>query len=155
TGDAPITLERVWSAMWHLPWGGQYRLSHLFGRWMEEWQLRRELLQPGVKVKESRRITTSHSANPWFAIDRGGADEMQGEVWFGVLAWSGNWKLAAEVTEYGATRLGIGVNDWDFAWRLNAGETFTTPPSLAGYTAGGFGAASRTLHDYARAQLPH
>ena len=155
TGGAPITLERVWSALWHLPWDGQYRLSHLFGRWFEEWQLRRELLQPGVKVKESRRITTSHNANPWFAIDRGGADEMQGEVWFGVLAWSGNWKLAAEVTEYGATRLGIGVNDWDFAWRLNAGETFTTPASLAGYTAAGFGAASRTLHDYARAQLPH
>ncbi len=154
-GDASVTLERVWSALWHLPWGGQYRLSHLFGRWMEEWQIRRELLQPGVKVKESRRITTSHSANPWFAIDRGSADETQGETWFGVLVWSGNWKLAAEVTEYGATRLGIGVNDWDFAWRLNAGETFTTPASLAGYTTGGFGAASRTLHDYARSRLPH
>lgn len=154
-GDAPVTLERVWSALWHLPWGGQYRLSHMFGRWMEEWQIRRELLQPGVKVKESRRLTTSHNASPWFAIDRGGADETQGEVWFGVLAWSGNWKLAAEVTDYGATRVGVGVNDWDFAWRLNAGESFTTPASIAGYTTGGFGAASRTLHDYARDRLPH
>jgi alpha-galactosidase len=104
SGDAPVTLDRVWSALWHLPGGGQYRLSHMFGRWMEEWQIRREVLQPGVKVKDSRRITTSHSANPWFAIDRGRADETQGEIWFGVLAWSGNWKLAAEVTEYGATR---------------------------------------------------
>ena len=76
----------------------------MFGRWFEEWQIRRELLQPGVKVKESRRITTSHTANPWFAVDRGAADEVQGEVWFGVLAWSGNWKMAAEVTEYGARR---------------------------------------------------
>ena len=155
TGDAPVTLDRVWSALWHLPWGGQYRLSHLFGRWFEEWRICRELLQPGVKVMESRRITTSHSANPWFAIDRGGADETQGEIWFGVLAWSGNWKLVAEMTEYGATRVGIGVNDWDFAWRLHAGETFTTPASVAGYTTGGLGAASRTLHDYARDRLPH
>jgi alpha-galactosidase len=155
SGGAPVTLDRVWSALWHLPWGGQYRLSHMFGRWMEEWQIRREVLQPGVKVKDSRRITTSHSANPWFAIDRGRADETQGEIWFGVLAWSGNWKLAAEVTEYGATRVGIGVNDWDFAWQLNAGEIFTTPVSIAGYTTEGFGAASRTLHDYARSRLPH
>ncbi|MCB9115940.1 MAG: alpha-galactosidase [Caldilinea sp.] len=154
-GDAPVTLERAWSALWHLPWGGEYRLSHLFGRWFEEWQIRREVLQPGVKVKESRRITTSHTANPWFALDRGAAGEEQGEVWFGVLAWSGNWKLAAEVTEYGATRVGIGLNDWDFAWRLNPGETFTTPASIAGYTVDGFGAASRTLHDYARTRLPH
>lgn len=154
-GQSPVTLERVWSALWHLPWGGGYRLSHLWGRWFEEWQLCREPLQPGVKVKESRRLTTSHSANPWFALDRGAADEGQGEVWFGVLAWSGNWKMAAEVTETGATRLGIGINDWDFAWRLNPGETFTTPPSLAGYTTGGFGAASRRLHDYVRDHLPH
>ncbi|HQY95282.1 glycoside hydrolase family 36 N-terminal domain-containing protein, partial [Caldilinea sp.] len=154
TGTTPVTLERVWSALWRLPWGEEYRLSHVFGRWFEEWQLRREVLQPGVKVKESRRITTSHNASPWFAIDRGNADEDQGAVWFGVLAWGGNWKLAAEVTESGATRLGIGLNDWDFAWRLMPGETFTTPASLAGYTANGFGAASRTLHDYAREHLP-
>jgi alpha-galactosidase len=29
------------------------------------------------------------------------------------------------------------------------------PSSIAGYTTGGFGAASRTLHDYARTLLPH
>ena len=155
-GDAPVTLERVWSALWHLPWGGDYRLSHLSGRWLDEWQLQREPLRPGVKVMESRRITTSHHAKPWFAVDRGAADETQGEVWFGVLAWSGNWKIATEVTDFSSTRLGIGVNDWDFAWRLLGGATFTTPPSLAGYTTGGFGAAARTLHDYVREDLlPH
>ena len=154
-GDAPVALERVFSALWHLPWGGHYRLSYLTGRWFDEWQLRREPLQRGVKLLESRRLTTSHGANPWFAFDRGGADEQQGEVWFGVLAWSGNWKLLAEVTDEQTTRLAIGVNDWDFTWRLAPGATFTTPSSLAGYTTGGFGAASHTLHDYARDLLPH
>ena len=33
---------------------------------------------PGVKVMESRRITTSHHPNPWFAVDRGTADEDAG-----------------------------------------------------------------------------
>lgn len=155
-GDQPVTIERAWSAQWHLPLGGSYRLSHLSGRWLDEWRLHREPLVQGLKVLESRRITTSHHANPWFAVDRGSADEDQGEVWFGVLAWSGNWKLSAEVTDFSSTRINLGINDWDFAWRLNPGETFTTPASLGGYTRGGFGAASRVLHDYTRdAVLPH
>jgi alpha-galactosidase len=157
-GDTPINLERIFSAAWHLPAGDQYRLSYVYGRWFEEWQIYRETLQPGVKAVESRRITTSHTSNPWFAVDRAGeqgAGEHQGEVWFGVLAWSGNWKLLAEVTDATLTRMTIGVNDWDFAWRLNPRETFTTPSSLGGYTDGGFGAASRALHDHARSILPH
>lgn len=155
-GDAPITIERIWSAQWHLPPGDTYRLSHLTGRWFEEFQLRREALLEGVKLLESRRITTSHHHSPWFALDRGRADEDSGAVWFGALAWSGNWKLAAEVTNFGATRVSIGLNDWDFAWRLEPGQRFTTPESYAGYSAEGFGGASRRLHDFVRdAVVPH
>ena len=155
-GTTPITIERIWSAQWHVPPGEEYRLSYLHGRWLDETHLRREALAPGVKTLESRRITTGHHSNPWFALDRGNADEAHGAVWFGVLAWSGNWRIAAEVTDFQSTRISIGLNDWDFAWQLTPGETFTTPSSLAGYTAQGFGAASRTLHDYIRdTLLPH
>ena len=145
-----VTLDRVWSAQWHLKAGPQGRLSHLTGRWADEFRLNREPLTPGVKVLESRRLTTSHHHNPWFALDHGDATEETGQVWFGVLAWSGNWKLAAEVTDFGQTRLSFGVNDWDFAWTLRPGETFQTPPSLGGYSAQGYGGASRRLHDHIR-----
>jgi alpha-galactosidase len=157
--NAPMTLERAWSAQWHLPRderGAGYRLSHLSGRWLDEWQLRREPLARGVTRLESRRLTTSHHHNPWFAIDRGTAEEDHGEVWFGALAWSGAWALAAEETDFASTRVSLGLNDWDFAWRLDPGQTFTTPRSLAGYTADGFTGASQRLHDYIRDQvLPH
>ncbi|GAP05508.1 MAG TPA: alpha-galactosidase [Anaerolinea thermolimosa] len=155
-GSQPVTLERIFSAQWHLPRFGQYRLTHLSGKWLDENHLQREFLKPGLKVLESRRITTSHHASPWFAIDRGTADEDQGEVWFGALAWSGNWKITAEVTDFDSTRINIGLNDWDFAWCLQPGEVFTTPSAFAGYTKGGFGAASRLLHDFIRHSiLPH
>ncbi len=155
-GSQPVTLERIFSAAWHLPPGDRYRLSHLSGRWLDEMHIHREPLLQGIKVLESRRITTSHHSNPWFAIDRGQASEDLGEVWFGVLSWSGNWKIAAEVTDFGSTRVNIGVNDWDFAWQIRPGSSFTTPHSLAGYTAKGYGSASRKLHDYVRENvLPH
>jgi alpha-galactosidase len=156
-GAAPVTLERIWSAQWHVPSHADYRLSHLHGRWFEETQLERERLGRGVKVLESRRLTTSHQHNPWFALDRAQepATEETGEVWYGVLAWSGNWKIAAEVTAFGSTRASIGVNDWDSAIRLEPGTSFTTPPSIAGYSAQGFGQASRNLHGLIRSRLPH
>jgi alpha-galactosidase len=155
-GDQPITIERVWSAQWHLPADERFRLTHLTGRWLDEFHLVREPLTPGKKILESRRIITGHQHQPWFAVDRGVADEDQGDVWFGLLAWSGNWKLSAEVTEFASTRISLGVNDWDFAWRLNPGETFETPTSYAGYTAAGFGGMSRRLHDFVRDRLlPH
>ncbi len=123
-GVEAITIERIFSAEWHLPPGSAYRLTHLTGRWLDEMHIHHEPLVQGIKVLESRRITTSHHHNPWFAVDRGTADEDQGEVWFGLLAWSGNWKIAAEVTDFESTRVNIGLNDWDFAWRLQPGETF-------------------------------
>lgn len=157
-GEAPITIERIWSAQWHLPLGGRYRLTHLVGRHMDEAQLRREPLVEGVKVLESRRLSSSHHHSPWFAIDRAPeageappAGEHWGEVWFGALAWSGNWKLAAEVTDFGSTRVSLGLSDWDFAWRLQPGVAFSTPSSYAGYSAEGFGGAARRLHGFIRA----
>jgi alpha-galactosidase len=129
TGDSLITLERVWSAQWHLPRGDAYRMAHLTGRWVDEMHIRREALVQGVKVLESRRLTTSHHNNPWFAVDRGTATEQSGEVWFGALAWSGNWKLAAEVTDFQSTRINLGINDWDFAWHLQPGDNFSTQPA--------------------------
>lgn len=156
SGLEPVTLLRLFSACWNLPPGDQYRLSHLTGRWNDEFHLHREKLTPGLKVLESRRLTTSHHHNPWFAIDEGDATEEEGKVWFGVLAWSGNWKLTAEVTDFTSTRVHIGWNDWDFAWILKAGETLSTPCAIAGFSAHGFGSASRALHDHVRNRLlPH
>lgn len=155
-GDEPVTIERIWSAQWHLPQHDTYRLTHVTGRWFDEMYLRRSQLVQGIKVLESRRLTTSHHHNPWFAVDTGSADEDGGEVWFGALAWSGNWKLAAEVTDFGSTRINLGLNDWDFAWRLEPKSTFAVPRNVAGYTHDGFGGASRRLHRFVRETLlPH
>jgi len=153
----PIQVERLFSAKWTLPpsGGDDYFLTHMFGHHVDEFHMVREPLTKGVKVIESKRIITSFQHTPWFALDRN-ASEDAGEVWFGTLAWSGNWKIAAEVADYHSTRVNIGWNDWDFTWRLQPNQSLQTPPALAGYTPSGFGAASRLLHDYVRdTVIPH
>jgi alpha-galactosidase len=152
-GLAPITLEQVLSAAWHLPRGRDYRLTHLAGRFAAETQIWREHVSLGKKVLESRRGNTSHHANPFFAVDRGTATEERGEVWFGALGWSGNWKIVVEHDAWGVLQVSGGINDFDFAWHLEGGETFETPSFVGGYTEGGFGQASRNLHRYARKHI--
>jgi alpha-galactosidase len=148
-GEAQITLEEALSAAWHVPRGHGYRLTHLAGRFAGETQVYREVISPGKKVLESRRGITSHHANPWFALDRGNATEDAGEVWFGALAWSGNWKIAVDRDAHGHVQVSGGINDFDFSWRLDGGEEFTTPSFVGGHTREGFGGASRSLHRYA------
>ena len=148
-----VTLESAQSAVWYLPAGESYRLSHLSGRWAGETQLTREPIGPGRKVLESRRGTTSHEANPWFAIDEGSADEEHGRVWFGTLGWSGSWKMVFEETPHGRTGVTGGFNDFDFGYVLQPEQSLVTPPFYAGFTEGGFGESSRLLHRFLREQI--
>lgn len=158
TGKEAIRLDEILSGSLLLPEDkGDFRLTHLSGAHMVEFQLDREPVKPGRKVIEGRQNYTGHTNNPFFAIDLAGqasANETSGEVWYGGLAWSGNWKIVVEQirSHRKRTRVAAGINDWDFEWELKAGETFETPWLVFGYSAAGFGQVSRNLHRY---QLEH
>jgi alpha-galactosidase len=150
-----ITIESAQAGVWYMPPGDGYRLSYLNGRWAGETQLVQEEIHPGVKVLESRRGTTSHQTNPWFAIDArqadgSRADQDHGRVWFGALGWSGSWKFSVEQTPHRQVRVTGGYNTFDFAYLLAPGERLETPPFYGGFTDGGFGEASRLLHRFTR-----
>jgi alpha-galactosidase len=152
-GETPVVLEQVLSALWHLPLRDDYRLTSLAGHWGGEFQPQELLVPVGKHVLESRRGSTGFGANPWFALDAdGAANETSGEVWFGALAYSGNWKMVVERTPHNQIWLAGGIHDFDFAWNLAPGERFETPSFVAGYTGEGFGQASRLAHAY---QLDH
>ncbi|MEC0093186.1 alpha-galactosidase [Paenibacillus macquariensis] len=148
TGTHDIILENVQSAAWPIPNLQDYRLTHVTGKWSGEFQLRNTVLSEGKKVLESRRGFTDVHANPWFAIDNGHATEDHGNVWFGALAWSGNWKITAEKTSFNQLKVTGGISDFDSEWTLGAGESFEAPEFVGGYTTGGFGNMSRQLHQY-------
>ena len=149
--DQAITLESAQSAAWSLPQGEGYGWHYMTGHWGAEWQLHSEPLQTGTHVIESRRGSTSHQANPWFAIDRPEqTTEESGPVWFGALGWSGSWRITVEQTAMQQLRVTGGFNPFDFGYRLNPGEELETPPFYGGFTNGGMGEASRLLHRFER-----
>jgi len=78
-------VEQAAAASWSLP-AGHYTLNYLTGRWAGEWNLTQEKLQPRAVI-ESRRGSTGHQANPWFAIQSGEASEEQARS--GSARWPG------------------------------------------------------------------
>jgi alpha-galactosidase len=158
-----LVVESAQSGSWYVPPGDGYRLTYLPGLWggnvavYSELQVAQEPIHPGKKVLESRRGMTSHPMNPWFAIDhQGRADEEHGQVWFGALGWSGNWKLVVEESPCLQVRVVGGYNDFDFGYLLKPGERLETPAFYGGFTEGGFGEASRLMHRLEREEiLPH
>jgi len=146
-GKESVTVEQAAAAAWSLP-PAQYTLSYLTGRWAGEWTLNQEKLDAGARVIESRRGTTGHQANPWFALQAGDADENHGEVWFGALGWSGSWRMTFEHDQLDGVRITGGFNPFDFGYVLHAGEKLETPIFYGGYSRQGLGGASRLLHRF-------
>ncbi|AXC10934.1 Alpha-galactosidase [Acidisarcina polymorpha] len=145
----PLTVESASAATWTLPHGTDYSLYYLTGRWGSETSLQHEAVRPGQRVLESRRGSTGHQNNPWFAVEQGPTgDEDTGDVWFGALAWSGSWRITVEQDQLQQVRVTGGFNPFDFGYRLAPGESLKTPIFYGGYSHHGVGGASRLLHRF-------
>jgi alpha-galactosidase len=152
--NAPLMIEQASAATWTLPRGTNYTLDSLTGRWAGEGQLQQTALHQGEFILESRRGSTGHQNNPWFAIERAHTnDQDAGEVYFGALAWSGSWRITVEQDLLNQVRVTGGYNPFDFGYKLNPGESLTTPVFYAGYSDHGVGEASRLLHRFELAEI--
>ncbi len=151
--DKEIQLESFYSAQWSIARSRSWRLTHLDGTWAQEYRVTREDVTPGTQIFEARGGYSGHEHVPFFAFDEGHATEHQGEVWFGTLLWSGNWRFAIAHTAFGETNVLGGLNPFDFELPIEPGKSVKSPKFLAGYTSGGFGEMSRMIHRYQQNEI--
>ena len=151
-GKQPVELLNYASGSLYLD-ADRYYLTHFHGGWADEMQMDGELLTHDTKVIESRRGTqVTQCNNPSFLVSLG-ADRLQenvGEVVAGALAWSGNFRLSFEMDESNRLHVLAGISPFASAYKLTAGQTFTTPDFLYTFSGRGAGQASRNLHAWAR-----
>ena len=156
TGKENFDIEIAAGANWRLPDREEYRLTYFSGNYGHEFQLNRETLGAAKRVLETRRGLSGFDCAPFFMIDDGTASEHRGAVYFGSVLWSGNWKITVERDSLSDVEITGGINDFDFTWCLEPGQTYTTAKFLAGYlTEGGFGGVGRRMHRYERAEIIH
>lgn len=146
TGSAPISFERLFSAGFSLPGMDPYTFENTNGAWGGEFLPCRTVLDGGNLVYESHRGASNHNQLPYFIAHRG-ATETRGAVYFGSLAYSGNFKVIAGRDLYGITRVSLGMNDFDFSHTLEPGARFETPPVYCGKTEG-LGEMSRQMNRF-------
>jgi alpha-galactosidase len=143
-GSEPVMLRSAFSAAFNFE-TDQMNLTNVSGYWGAEQRRFTEKLSPGRKVFESRKGTTGHNHGPFFILDSG-ADEDSGNVYFAALAYTGNFRVCVDTGPYGTTRAVIGINNFDFSWKLNSSETFITPSVFCGCSSAGYGGMSRRMH---------
>ncbi|CAO3693210.1 unnamed protein product [Rhizopus stolonifer] len=135
----PVLIRKAQTAAWHLdPHGNERTLVTMAGAWSCETQVQRHTLQPGTShVLQSVRGIPSAQAYPYFAIEDGE------EVYFGTLAWSGNWSIEVSTDIEGKVRIIGGYHDRNFDLQLNT--THILPAFIAGYSQDGLSGARRRL----------
>lgn len=146
-GQDDVVLQRVFTCELALP-GDRWQVMNVSGMWYLEQQVHVDPVTYGKKVWESRMGTTGFNAQPWFAAWQQ-ADEQQGEVYFGALAYTGSFKAVAECVPYHYLNVVMGLNDFEFAKPLAPGQAFMAPKAYLGYTAQGLGDMSRKMHAFA------
>ncbi|WP_086445187.1 alpha-galactosidase [Candidatus Enterococcus lemimoniae] len=124
-----------------------FSVISLPGAHNQERQVQKEAIGYGIKKFSSRRGSTSHQMNNFIALEKGTADEFQGEVFGFNLVYSGNHAFEIEKDQIGQIRLVAGINEEDFSWELLSGETFQSPEVLMVYSDQGLNKMSQTYHE--------
>ncbi len=150
--DARVLLRRAYSFNFTLP-SQNYDCITLFGAWAKERQIDRTPVHHGVFSVDSKRTTSSATINPFLALVDKSTTETQGSAYGVSLIYSSSFVLKAEGVNDGRTNVTGGINDFDFKWILESGESFATPEVILAYSDEGIGGMSRTLHDAMRDHL--
>lgn len=123
------------------------------GRWINEFQTQRLLLQHGGYQQENRRGRTSHEHYPALVAGSRHFDEMGGDVWGFHFAWSGNHRLRVDAKADGRRYFQAEVIYLPGEISLAQGESVTTPWLYASYSDGGLNGMSQQFHAHVRAEI--
>ncbi|HEY0256334.1 MAG TPA: alpha-galactosidase [Candidatus Methylacidiphilales bacterium] len=149
----PVKLDRLDFGCAHLP-AHATKLTYAAGHWGREFVAETLELKQGSFVLEQFGLNTGHAHNPFFLIHASGeATENAGTVWFGALAFSGNWNLRFEQQQNHQINIFGGYGLADFEIILQPGEAHRTPAMMLGCSREGIGGASRRSHRFVRERV--
>lgn len=124
----------------------QFETLTLPGAHANERHLQRSQINQGIHVYQSHRGASSHQMNPFVALVDPDTDEFQGDAYGLALVYSGNHKFEIEKDQLNQIHVNVGINDYNFNWKLEAGAVFQTPEVLMVYAAHGLNEMSQTYH---------
>ncbi|MCH5151724.1 MAG: alpha-galactosidase [Clostridiales bacterium] len=146
-GESEVRLLRVMSNQLDLC-DDDYTLVTLDGTWARERYVNSEKLRVGITKIDSKRGVSSNTHNPYVVLKKNDCNLTNGCAYGFNLVYSGNHAEIFDKTPLGKVRVLNGLNDTDFCWHLNAGETFYSPESTLCYSDCGINTLSQRYHKF-------
>ncbi len=146
-----VVLDKYASANLYLH-AGSYWLKHFHGDWAKEMRPEDEQLTHGIKTLDTKLGTRADLFQPpvfMVSLNRQSTED-EGEVLYGNLEWSGNYRIDLEVDPSNNLRIIAGINNYASDYVLKPGVEFTTPKFVYTLSDKGKGEASRNLQTWAR-----
>ena len=151
TEKKPVLMQKYASANLYFADRDLY-LRTFHGLWAKEMQPVETKLERGIRsidTKLGARAMLLQSSSFMLGFDQP-AQENEGEVLLGQIAWSGNFKIEFDVDPYENLRLIAGINPFASEYSLAPNQVFKTPSFIYALSDSGTGKASRNLHSWAR-----
>ena len=147
----PVVLYNYASSLLHLN-AGKYFLTEFAGDWAHEVNMTEQQLSFGKKVLDTKLGSRANMFNsPFFLLALNEeSKENEGEVLFGTIGWTGNFRFTFEVDNLNNLRILSGINNYASEYSLKPQDIFRTPEFIFTFSAEGKGKASRDFHEWAR-----
>lgn len=151
-GEDELTVRKVMSACMDMD-NQDYEMITLHGSWARERHMQRKSIGYGKSSVSSVRGETGHQDQPFMAILEKTTTQTSGDAYGIHLAYSGNFRMMAEVNQFDMVRVMCGIEPENFSWVLGKGERFQAPEALLVYSSEGLGGMSRSYHELYRKHL--
>ncbi len=151
TEKKPVLMQKYASANLYFA-DRDFYLKTFHGLWAKEMQPVETKLERGIRsidTKLGARAMLLQSSSFILGFDQP-AQENEGDVLLGQIAWSGNFKVDFEVDPYENLKLIAGINPFASEYSLVPNQVFKTPSFIYAMSDSGTGKASRNLHSWAR-----
>ena len=145
--DSEIRLLRAMSNQLDLD-SCDFTLDTLDGAWARERYITSEKLRVGITKIDSKRGISSNTHNPYVVLKANDCTLHYGQAYGFNLVYSGNHAEIFDKTPLGKVRVLTGINDADFCWHLNKGETFYTPEATLCYSDNGTNTLAQRYHKF-------
>jgi len=130
-----------------------YKFLQVQGAWAREAQEVWNKIDYGKYIVSDMKGSQVHRAQPFVAVTDGNVGEENGVVRGFSLIYSGAFQSVLQINQMGLLRVNMGMHPDVFTWKLEPGETFISPESVAVYSSNGLGQMSRDYHRLYRTRL--
>lgn len=150
--DEAIYLTKVLSACIDMD-NDDYEMITLHGSWARERAIQTRPVMRGKQSVSSIRGESSHQEHPFMAWKKRTTTEETGDIYAMNFVYSGNFLAQIEGDQFGSMRATMGINPYDFCWKLEPEASFQAPEVICVYSADGIGGMTRCFHDLYRNHL--